>query len=104
MVMTKMLMNYENYVLLNKCIIKCKLYELSLKISKFVPLIQRSFIIYIKFCPFPEPPHISLYESRVLVASGEAATLFCGADGIPRPAIHWYKGDVEVSVDRQRDI
>ena len=44
-----------------------------------------------------EPPHISLYESRVLVASGDEATLFCAADGIPKPIIKWYRGEVEVS-------
>lgn len=43
-----------------------------------------------------EAPHISLYESRVLVASGDTAILFCGADGIPPPEIHWYKGEIEV--------
>ena len=43
-----------------------------------------------------EPPHISLYDSRVLVASGDEATLFCAADGIPKPIIKWYRGDVEV--------
>ena len=45
---------------------------------------------------FLEPPHISLYESRVLVASGDEATLFCAADGIPKPIIKWYRGEVEV--------
>ena len=44
-----------------------------------------------------EPPHISLYESRVLVASGDEATLFCAADGIPKPKIRWYRGEVEVN-------
>ena len=29
-------------------------------------------------------------------ASGAEATLFCAADGIPKPIIKWYRGDVEV--------
>ncbi|XP_052788091.1 hemicentin-1-like [Mya arenaria] len=43
-----------------------------------------------------EEPHISVYESKVLVAAGNEAILFCGADGIPKPEIHWYKGEVEL--------
>ena len=43
-----------------------------------------------------ESPVITLYDSRVLVASGDEAILVCAADGLPKPQIKWYKGDVEV--------
>lgn len=39
-----------------------------------------------------------LYEKRILVANGDTATLYCVAEGIPKPKIKWYKGETEVSV------
>ena len=29
-------------------------------------------------------------------ASGDEAMLFCAADGIPKPIIKWYRGEMEV--------
>ncbi|WAR30599.1 HMCN1-like protein [Mya arenaria] len=43
-----------------------------------------------------EEPHISVYESKVLVAAGNEAILFCGADGIPKPEIHCDEGQLRI--------
>ena len=49
------------------------------------------------YCIYPEPPIITEADDKVLVASGDNATLVCLANGIPMPKITWFRGDVQVS-------
>ncbi|XP_062570988.1 hemicentin-1-like isoform X1 [Saccostrea cucullata] len=44
-----------------------------------------------------ERPQIDMYEKKVLVGSGDTATLQCSAKGIPPPDIHWFKGELELN-------
>lgn len=48
-------------------------------------------------CVITERPQIDMYEKKVVVGSGDTANLHCSAKGIPRPEIHWFKGELEVS-------
>nr|XP_022322237.1 hemicentin-1-like isoform X1 [Crassostrea virginica] len=43
-----------------------------------------------------ERPQITVFEKKVIVGSGDMATLHCSAKGIPVPEIHWFKGELEL--------
>uniref|UniRef100_A0AAQ6I864 Ig-like domain-containing protein n=1 Tax=Anabas testudineus TaxID=64144 RepID=A0AAQ6I864_ANATE len=44
---------------------------------------------------YAEGPRITVVQQVVLVSVGGDATLECQATGVPRPLVHWFKGELE---------
>ncbi|KAM8931068.1 hemicentin-1 [Pelodytes ibericus] len=52
---------------------------------------QTSDVVYI------EAPHVTVVKKDMMVPVGSETTMECQATGVPKPNVHWFKGDVEIS-------